>query len=127
MSEIDDWVGVPIEEFVDTLHQNAKSFDAIWSDPDLVSKYPQKWVAAFEGKIQIVEDNLDSLLRSLDESNVPRGHAVIEYVEVNPRTLIVNVERRLQDISRTTLYSRMGAPPTSISTRNDLVSGRHGR
>ena len=100
MSEVDDWLGVPINEYVGTLRQNAKSFNSIWSDPEVVSKYPQKWIAAFDGQVQLVEDDVDALLRGLEERNVPRGHAVIEYVEVDPRTLSLNVERRMRECSR---------------------------
>lgn len=127
MSEVDDWLGVPIKEYVGTLRQNAKSFSLIWSDPEVVSKYPQKWIAAFDGKVQLVEDDVDALLRGLEERNIPRGHAVIEYVEVDPRTLILNVERRIRDCSREALHTRMDPYTSSFSTRNDMVSRRHGR
>lgn len=115
MSEGDDWVGVPVKEFFDTLRKNVKSFDVIWSDPDLVSKYPQKWIAAFDGKVQLVEEDLESLLQSLKEHDVPRGQAVIEFVEENPRTLILNVNRRLQDLSREAIYAGMDTHTSSRS------------
>ncbi len=127
MSEVDDWLGVSINDYVSTVRQNAKSFDVIWSDPELVRKYPQKWIAAFDGKVQLVEDDVNELLRKLVERNVPRGHAVIEYVEVNPRTLSLHVKRRIQDHTRKAVYSRTDSHYSSFGSRNDLVSCGHSR
>ena len=93
MEKIEDWLGVSYEEYVRAMEESTRSHNAIWSDPDIVTKYPDKWIAAFDGKVQLVADDMETLLRELDERKIPRNHAAIEYIEVEPRTLILNVKR----------------------------------
>ncbi len=91
MSEIDEWLGVSAQEIEAAFAQSARSFEAISSESDLVEKYPQKWIAVFDGSVQVVDEDLESLLIKLDELAIPRNQSLIKFVEAEPRTLILNV------------------------------------
>ena len=55
----------------------------------LRQKYPDKFVAMAPGDVLVVGDTLEEIIRSLREKGVPRGEAVIDFLDVNSGSLAV--------------------------------------
>ena len=55
----------------------------------LRQQYPDKFAAMAPGDVLVVGDTLDEVIRGLREKGVPRGKAVIEFLDVNSGPLVV--------------------------------------
>ena len=51
--------------------------------------YPDKFAAMAPGGVLVIGDDMDEILRGLDEKRVPRGRAVIEFLDVEWGPLVV--------------------------------------
>ena len=56
---------------------------------ELVKQYPNQWVAIHEGSIVAVGTALKSVQRKLDRKGIGRSNAIIEFLDKEPRILIV--------------------------------------
>lgn len=56
---------------------------------NLIAKYPKRWVAIYDGKVQADAMSLKQLLMTMDEQGLPRQEAVIRYVDRNLRRMIL--------------------------------------
>lgn len=56
---------------------------------DFSAEYPKRWIAVYGGKVQADADSLDHLLARLDALKIPRGKAVIRYMNQNMRRMIL--------------------------------------
>ena len=57
--------------------------------PRMVDLYPHQWVALYAGEVKAHADNYEAVLDEIDRQNIPRGRAIIRYIDPNPRTLIL--------------------------------------
>lgn len=55
----------------------------------LIEKYPKKWVAIYDGKVQASALSLNSVLASVDKLGLPRESVVVRYVDRNLRRMIL--------------------------------------
>ena len=60
----------------------------ILNDHALVGRYPDKWVAVWQGEVRAAEDDLDIQLKVLDKNDVPRSEKAIRFIEAEPDTLM---------------------------------------
>ena len=56
--------------------------------PSLAEQFAGRWLALYEQRI-IDADSLDALLDRLDRDGVPRGRALIRFMDTNQRVLIL--------------------------------------
>ena len=55
----------------------------------LTEKYPNKWIAMYNGEIGVIADSLEYLLEEMDRLGIPRKEAVIEFMDTERRTMIL--------------------------------------
>ncbi len=55
----------------------------------LAEQYPDKFVAMAPGDVLVVGDSMDEILRGLDEKGVPRGAAIVEFLDVESPPLVL--------------------------------------
>ena len=87
--EAKEWLGDLPENAANDLRDFARSSELLSSGRDLAEKYPQKWIAVYDGEVRAVADELDALLDELDSLDVPRSSTVVRDMEKEPRTLIL--------------------------------------
>ena len=51
--------------------------------------YPDKFAAMARGNILVIGDTLEEIIRGLDEKGVPRGKAIIQFLDVEWGPLVV--------------------------------------
>ena len=56
---------------------------------NLIAKYPKRWVAIYDGKVQANARNLSQLLAIVDNLNLPREGIVVRYIDRNLRRMIL--------------------------------------
>ena len=56
--------------------------------PSLVKRFPDKWVAMSDGDL-VVADSLKEALSCLDEKEIPRTGAVIEFMDTRKRNMVL--------------------------------------
>ena len=56
---------------------------------NLITKYPKQWVAVFDGKVVANAKTLDEVLAELLRQGVPKGEAMIRYLERQRRKFIL--------------------------------------
>jgi hypothetical protein len=55
----------------------------------LIERYPEQWVAVYDGKVRAHGRTLEATLKQLDEDGIPRAHTAIGFVSENDQTMIV--------------------------------------
>ena len=55
----------------------------------LTKQHPDKWVAMANDKIVAVGESLEEVLSVIDQNGIERSKTVIEFLESEPRTLIL--------------------------------------
>jgi len=55
----------------------------------LIAGYPKQWVAIFGGEVAAFAPTLEGLLEQMQERGIPRGHAIIRYIDKNRRKMIL--------------------------------------
>ena len=55
----------------------------------LRQQYPDKFVAIAPGDVLVVGDTLEEIIRGLREKGVPRGKAIIEFLDTGSEPLVV--------------------------------------
>ena len=54
----------------------------------LLKQYPDQWVAVYEGKVAISAPSFEELNDAMDANGVPRGEAVVVFLDTNPKSFI---------------------------------------
>lgn len=87
--EILELIGDPehLEKELEEFRTNARVLSA--EQGRLISRYPQRWVAVYEGDVAADAPTLADLIRQIDERGLPRGHVIVRYIDKHPRTLIL--------------------------------------
>lgn len=56
---------------------------------ELTKRYPNKWVAFYEGKVVSIEKTLAGLLRIVDKEGLPHDKVVTQFLSTQKRTMIL--------------------------------------
>lgn len=89
MSAIPEWLGASPHEVVAQLSAFNASSLLLSNDRWLADNYAQKWIGVYSGEVRAAEDELDSLIDSLDKQGIPRSDTIIRFIERNRKTLIL--------------------------------------
>ncbi len=84
-----NWLGAHPRDVARSLLDFTRSSDLLSNDQELVGKYEQKWVGVYHGEVKAAEDDLDTLLKVLDNQNVSRSDTIVRFIEKEQRTLIL--------------------------------------
>lgn len=86
---IRDVIGDPrkIDEELVQFRRAAQRFSS--DQPRFIEKYPNQWVAVFDGKVEASAKTHDDLLRAIDEKKLPRNRVMTRYIEDRQRTFIL--------------------------------------
>ena len=57
--------------------------------PELLERHPNKWVAMADGEVVVVADSMTDLLKVVDDRGIPRTGLVVEYLDTEPRNMIL--------------------------------------
>ena len=55
----------------------------------LLQQYPKRWIAIYGGKVAAQAKTLPALVERMQRLNIPRGRAVVRYIDKNPRKMIL--------------------------------------
>lgn len=55
----------------------------------LLRKYPQQWIAVYEGQVAAHATTLADLISMMRDLGIPRGRAVVRFITSNPRKMIL--------------------------------------
>ena len=77
------------ERVVQSLTAFDESMACLLNDDSLVDRYGDQWVGVWHGEVQAAEDDLDTLLKVLDQKDAPRSETAIRFVETEPTSLIL--------------------------------------
>ena len=61
----------------------------IFSSPDLIGKYENKWVAAHDGEIVAVAETMDALLCVMGSKGVPANKSMVRHIDRELKTFIL--------------------------------------
>lgn len=57
--------------------------------PRMIEKFPQKWIALFDGEVKATDKSFDKLMEKIDEQKLPRGEILVRFIDNTQRTLIL--------------------------------------
>jgi hypothetical protein len=57
--------------------------------PRLIDKYPNQWVAVYNGKVAAHASTLPAILGKMKRKRIPQAHTIVRYIEKNKRTMIL--------------------------------------
>ena len=55
----------------------------------LTKKYPNKWIAMYNGEVDATADSLENLLKEMDRLGIPREESIVKFMDTERRTLIL--------------------------------------
>ena len=86
----EEWFGEDPQKIAHRLKSFDTSCAKLSSDmPRLVEKYPDQWIGIHSGEVRAADEDLDTVLQTLDEQGVPRSSTVLRFIEKEPETLIL--------------------------------------
>ena len=68
------------------------SDDARWfhsMHSTLIDKHPDLWIAVYEREVEATGSTLEELLDAIHQQGIPRGRAVIGFMDTDPKTFIL--------------------------------------
>jgi hypothetical protein len=72
------------------LQRFRKAAQALSADhPRLIDKYPNQWVAVYDGKVAAHASTLPAILGKIKRKRIPQAHTIVRYIEKNKRTMIL--------------------------------------
>lgn len=81
--------GTP-EQIDREIREFAEAAKVLSSDhPRLIDEHPLHWVGVYQGRVAASAKSLDSLMKRLDEEGIPRGKAIVRFIDSEERTLIL--------------------------------------
>lgn len=54
-----------------------------------LQQYPNQWVAIYQGDVAAQARTLPALVERMRQLNIPRGRAIVRYINNNPRKMIL--------------------------------------
>ena len=89
LAEMLELIGDP-DELAREMEKYREDWTAFWQiEPQLLKKYPKKWIVFYDGKLRAVGSSLPSVLEKADALGLPRGAILAQYLDPNPPTLIL--------------------------------------
>lgn len=58
-------------------------------NPRLISRYPKKWVAIYDGEVQAQAKSLSALMTQLERKGLPREDVIVRFIEKDDRVMIL--------------------------------------
>ncbi len=55
----------------------------------MIDRYPEQWVAVYDGKVKAHSHNYDTALSRIDEMGIPRKLTLIRYISKKPSSMIL--------------------------------------
>lgn len=55
----------------------------------LIARYPKQWIAIYSGEVAASAQTLPELLKETEAKGIPRGRAIIRYIDNTPRKLFL--------------------------------------
>ena len=82
-------IGDPAElvRNMETFNRSCDAFDAQYKD--LHAKYPDRWVAFYNGVLIATTESLDSVIERLKGAGIPTGHSYVRFIARHPKTIIL--------------------------------------
>jgi hypothetical protein len=72
------------------LQRFRKAAQALSADHSrLIGKYPNQWVAVYDGKVAAHASTLPAVLGKIKRKRIPQAHTIVRYIEKNNRTMIL--------------------------------------
>jgi hypothetical protein len=72
------------------MEQFDRSCDAFQDQyPKLLEKYPDRWVAFYNGVLVATDESFDSILDRLRSLGIPPGHTYVRFVDKNPKPIFL--------------------------------------
>jgi len=56
---------------------------------ELTKQYPNKWVAFYNGKVELMADTLNDLLIMVDREEIPRDKTITQYLGTKKITMVL--------------------------------------
>ena len=88
-TEVEDQFGVPSKEIAKNILIYSQSADFL-DDRDIALEYEGKWVGAYLEEIIAVADDLDTLLKKIDDLKISRALTAVEFFEpANDKRILI--------------------------------------
>jgi hypothetical protein len=76
------------------LHRDLRAFSRTGeffasNERRLLKKYPEQWVALYDGKVRASAKSLDEVISQLEQQDVPPNESLIWYMDTSGRKLIL--------------------------------------
>jgi hypothetical protein len=55
----------------------------------LLRQYPSPWIAIYDGKVAAQAKTLPLLMEEMEQRGIPRGRAIVRFINKNPRKMIL--------------------------------------
>jgi hypothetical protein len=55
----------------------------------LVDRYPNQWVAIFDGKVRAHGRSFHEVLEKIDQEGLPRGRTIVRFIDKGERAMIL--------------------------------------
>lgn len=87
--QVIDLLGAPVEidKEIQDLHKSARILSS--QRQRLIEKYPQKWVALYQGAIGASAPTYSQLLSRIDRENISRSSVIVRFISKNIKTMIL--------------------------------------
>ena len=90
VSEILELMNEPPASTADSLRAFEKSASLLsQSEPRLIDRYADHWVALAQGKVVAQAKSLKAVLEAIDRQGISRSDVVVRFIEPKERTLIL--------------------------------------
>lgn len=96
--EVLQLIGDPHEADRDLQEFRASAMRLSSRHPRMIERYPNQWIALHSGRVRAQDDSLHGLLKSVDKQGIPRGQAIVRFIDDQPRTMILcrNAKRQIR-------------------------------
>ena len=75
---------------IESFQKTAERFSE--EKPNLIEKYPERWVAVYEGEVIADAETMGELLDKVDKIGKPRSEILMRFLTRKPRTMILSQE-----------------------------------
>jgi hypothetical protein len=55
----------------------------------MIDRYPEQWVAVYDGKVKAHASDFDTVLSQIDKARIPRKLTLIRYIAKKPSSMIL--------------------------------------
>ncbi len=76
-----------VQEELERFNEDMAYFDA--HRQELLARYPERWVAVYDGRVVGTAKHLPRLMAQLERQGIPKGRAFVEYVTGHDDLLIL--------------------------------------